>query len=44
MGKTALALGGTYRFTRNGVLKGSISSDMSSSNTTSVGVGAAWSF
>ena len=44
MGKTALALGGTYRFTRNGVLKGSISSDMSSSNTTTVGVGAAWSY
>jgi hypothetical protein len=41
MGKSALALGGTYRFTRNGVLKGSISSD---SNTTTVGVGAAWSY
>lgn len=44
MGKTALAAGVTYRFTRNGVLKGSISSAMSSSNTTTVGLGAAWSY
>lgn len=44
MGKTALAAGVTYRFTRNGVLKGSISSAMGSSNTTTYGVGAAWSY
>lgn len=44
MGKTALAAGVTYRFTRNGVLKGSISSAMSSSNTTTIGLGAAWSY
>ena len=44
MGKTALALGGTYRFTRNGVLKGSVSSAMNSSKSTTVGVGAAWSY
>lgn len=44
MGKTALAAGVTYRFTKNGVLKGSVSSAMNSSNSTAVGVGAAWSY
>ena len=44
MGQTAIAAGVTYRFTRNGVLKGSISSAMNSSQTTAVGVGAAWSY
>jgi hypothetical protein len=44
MGKTALAAGVTHRFTRNGVIKGSISSAMSGSDTTTVGLGAAWSF
>jgi hypothetical protein len=44
MGKTALAAGVTYRFTRNGVLKGSLSSALNSSHKTAVGVGAAWSY
>lgn len=44
MGKTALAAGVTYRFTKNGVLKGSVSSAMNSSQSTAVGVGAAWSY
>lgn len=44
MGKTALAAGVTYRFTKNGVLKGSISSAMNSSQSTAVGLGAAWSY
>ena len=44
MGKTALAAGVTYRFTKNGVLKGSVSSAMNASNSTAVGVGAAWSY
>lgn len=44
MGQTALAAGVTYRFTKNGVFKGSLSSAMGSSNTTTVGVGAAWSY
>jgi|GEM_PF-3066611 len=30
--------------TKNGVLKGSVSSAMNSSNSTAVGVGAAWSY
>lgn len=44
MGRTAVAAGVTYRFTANGVLKGSISSAMTNSNTTTVGLGAAWSY
>jgi hypothetical protein len=44
MGKTALAAGLSYRFTRNGVFKASLSSAMSSSNTDTLGLGAAWSF
>jgi hypothetical protein len=44
MGRTAVAAGVTYRFTKNGVLKGSVSSAMNSSNSTAVGVGAAWSY
>jgi hypothetical protein len=44
MGKTALAAGVTYRFTKNGVFKGSISSAINNSQTTAVGLGAAWSY
>ena len=44
MGKTALAAGMTYRFAKNGVLKGSISSALNSSKSTAVGLGAAWSY
>jgi hypothetical protein len=44
MGKTALAAGLTYRLTRNGVLKGSISSAMSHSETETLGLGVAWSY
>jgi hypothetical protein len=44
MGKTALAAGVTYRFAKNGVLKGSLSSAFDSSQRTAVGVGAAWSY
>jgi len=44
MGRSALAAGVTYRFTANGVLKGSVSSAMTNSNSTTVGFGAAWSY
>ena len=44
MGRTALAVGGTYRFAHNGVLKSSISSAMNGSKSTTAGVGAAWSY
>lgn len=44
MGKTALAMGMSYRFTRNGVFKGSVSSGMHSNAKPVVGVGAAWSY
>lgn len=44
MGKSALAAGISYRFTKNGVLKGSVSTAMNSSESTAVGIGAAWSY
>lgn len=44
MGKSALAAGLSYRFTRNGVFKASLSSAMSHSDTDTVGLGMAWSF
>jgi hypothetical protein len=44
MGKAALAAGLSYRFTRNGVFKASLSSAMSSSDTETLGLGMAWSF
>lgn len=44
MGKTALAAGVTYRFTKNDVFKASVSSAMNSSDSNAVGLGAAWSY
>lgn len=44
MGRTALAAGVTYRFTKNGVFKASVSSAMNDSNSTTVGFGSAWSY
>jgi hypothetical protein len=44
MGKSALAIGATYRFTRNGVIKGSVSTARSASQSTTMGLGAALSF
>ena len=44
MGKTALAVGLTYRFASNGILKGSVSSNTSGRSKTAVGIGAAWSY
>ncbi len=44
MGKNALAAGMTYRFTRNGVFKGSVSSAFATSDTTTLGLGFAWSY
>lgn len=44
MGKSALAAGMSYRFTKNGIIKGSISSAFSKSNTDTFGVGVAWSY
>jgi YadA-like membrane anchor domain len=44
MGRAALAAGLSYRFTRNGVFKASLSSAMSHSDTDTFGLGMAWSF
>ena len=44
MGQTALAAGVSYRFTRNGVFKASLSSAMTNSNTETLGLGVAWSY
>ena len=43
-GQTALAIGGSYRFAPNGVLKASVSKGSKAGNKTSVGIGAGFSW
>lgn len=45
MGRSALAFGGSYRFSSNGVVKASVASGLSSGGSkATVGVGAGWSW
>jgi hypothetical protein len=44
MGKDALALGATYRMSKNGVLKASVASGTGGGRKTAAGLGAAWSW
>ncbi len=44
MGKQALALGGSYRFSANGVIKISLAANTSGTNRYTTGVGAGWSW
>jgi hypothetical protein len=44
MGSQALAFGGSYRFSSNGVLRGSMSTGMNNGSKPVVGFGAGWSW
>ena len=44
MGSQSLAFGGSYRFSSNGVLRGSLSTGMNSGSKPVVGFGAGWSW
>ncbi len=44
MGKTALAMGGSYRLSANGVLKASLAANTAGNTKPAVGVGVGWSW
>jgi hypothetical protein len=44
MSKSALAVGGSYRFSGNGVVKANLAMNASGRNQVTAGVGAGWSW